>query len=91
MRGQFLVGRMADDERFMLESAPRGRHVFKAAWTSWTGQILKVYAEAGNAQDKYMYTVATLLDDVIIGHVPHEFSQIQCSLALSAAQWVYNL
>ena len=72
--GQFLGTRMADDECFILESAVRGHHVFKATWTPWTGQMLQVRAEAGNAQDSY--TVATLLDDVIVGHVPREFSRI---------------
>ena len=69
-----LGRRIADDERFMLESAVRGHHVFKMTWTPWTGQMLQVCTEAGNAQDRY--TVATLLDNVIVGHAPREFLRI---------------
>ena len=65
---------MADDKRSLLESAVRAHHVFKVTWTPWTGQMLQVRTEAGNAQNRY--AVAILLDDVIVGRVPCEFSQI---------------
>ena len=63
-----------DEEQFFLDSSVRGHHVYKAVWEPVVGQILQVRAEEGNVQDRF--AVATLLDDVIVGHVPREYSRI---------------
>ena len=63
-----------DEEHFFLDSSVRGHHVYKAVWEPLVGEMLQVCAQEGNAHDRY--AVATLRDDVIVGHVPREFSRI---------------
>ena len=63
-----------DEEQFFLDSSVSAHHVYKAVWEPVVGQILQVHSEEGNVQDRF--AVPTLLNDVIIGHLPREYSRI---------------
>ena len=69
---------MADSTRdlaiFCKESVVRGHHVFKRIWTPVVGEVLTVAREAGNTEDRF--AVAVTKDDMVVGHVPREFSKL---------------
>ena len=44
------------------------------AITSVVGEVFAVNREAGNTEDQF--TVAVLKDDIIVGHMPHEYSKL---------------
>lgn len=64
----------AEDRSYSLNSAIRGHHIYKSTWAPVIGQILEVKAEDNNSHDRY--AISTLLDDIIVGHVPREYSRI---------------
>ena len=64
----------ADEESFRLENTVRGHHIFERIWMPVIGQLLQVQAETGNEQDPP--TVATVLNDSIVGHLPREISRL---------------
>ena len=63
-----------EEESFQLESSVRGHHVYKFVWTLVVGQFLQVQPEAENSHDAY--AIAVILDDVVVGHLPREFSRV---------------
>ena len=69
---------MADSTRdlaiYCKESVVRGHHVFKRIWTPVVGEVLTVAREAGNTEDRF--AVAVTKDDMVVGHVPREFSKL---------------
>ena len=69
---------MADSTRdlaiYCKEGVVRGHHVFKRIWTPVFGKVLTVAIEAGNTEDRF--AVAVTKDDMVVGHVPREFSKL---------------
>ena len=59
---------------YCKESVVRGHHVFKRIWTPVVGEVLTVAREAGNTEDRF--AVAVTKDDMVVGHVPCEFSKL---------------
>ena len=49
------------DERFSVDSAVRGFHIYKDIWNSEIGELLMCEKELGNIHDPYT---------VSVGHVP---------------------
>ena len=48
--------------------------MYKDIWSPFAGQELDVKIEPMNPRDAY--AVATLIDDVVVGHMPIDFSRI---------------
>ena len=59
----------------------RGYHVYKDIWAAATGEELVCSREPTNTADRYMYVVAVLKQETIIGHLPRKISKV-CSLFL---------
>ena len=62
----------------VLESAVRGFHVHRAAWTPVVGEELTTEREPGNSED--LLAVRLKRGRETVGHVPHKISKI-CWLA----------
>ena len=58
----------------MLESAVRGFHVCRAAWTPVLGEELTAEREPGNSEDQFAVRVKR--GGETVGHVPREISKI---------------
>ena len=69
---------MADSTRdlaiYCKERVVRGHHVFKRIWTPVVGEVFTVARETGNTADRF--AVAVTKDDMVVGHVPREFSKL---------------
>ena len=61
---------------FTYNSCVRGHHVYKAIWTPKLNEELLCRREPGNKED--LHAVATMKDDVVVGHVPRKISTL-CS------------
>ena len=66
----------------VLESAVRGFHVYRAAWTPVLGEELTAEKEPGNSEDPF--TVRLKRRGETFGHVPRKISKI-CWLARDRA------
>ncbi len=60
--------------RVSFGSVVRGFHIYKFIWTPVVNDEHSVQQERGNAEDQY--AVAIINNDLIVGHVPRELSQI---------------
>ena len=60
-------------ERFSIDSAVRGFHVYKDIWNSEIGKVLICEQEFGNLHDPYAVSVVRE-DNITIGHVPQTIS-----------------
>ena len=60
-------------EKFTLDSAVRGYHVYKVAWKPTIGEKLQADQELGNEADKF--AVKVVKNNEIVGHLPREHSQ----------------
>ena len=67
-------GSTSDLAMYCKESVVRGHHVFKRIWTPVVGEVLIVAREASNTEDRF--AVAVTKDDMVVGHVPREFSKL---------------
>ena len=56
-------------ERFSIDSAVRGFHVYKDIWNPEIGEVLLCEQEFGNLHDPYAVSVVRE-DNVMVGHVP---------------------
>ena len=78
MASQVVSSTVADLEVLEIRSYVRGYHAYMDVWTPIQGQILLVRRKPTNIKDKN--TVGVFLEDVIVGHVPHNlatrFSQL---------------
>ena len=63
---------MADE--FVLESAVRIFHVYRAAWTPVLGEKLTAKSEPGNSEDSF--AVRLKRGGETVRHVSHEISEI---------------
>ena len=59
---------------YCKEGVVCGHHVFKRIWTPVVGKVLTVAIEADNTEDRF--AVAVTKDDMVVGHVPREFSKL---------------
>ena len=64
----------SDRAIYCKESVVRGHHIFKRIWTPVIGEVVTVAREAGNTEDRFADAVTK--DDMVVGHVPHEFSKL---------------
>ena len=65
---------MAESEECTLESVIRGHHIYKRIWRPLVGEVLTLEREEGNTHDRF--AVSLLKDDIVVGHVPLEFSRV---------------
>ena len=72
MASQVVSSTVADLEVLEICSYVRGYHAYMNIWTPIQGQTLLVRREATNSKDNN--AVAVFLDDVIVGHVPHNLA-----------------
>ena len=69
---QVVSSTVADLEVLEIRSYVRGYHAYMDVWTPIQGQILLVRREPTNIKDKN--AVGVFLEDVIVGHVPHNLA-----------------
>ena len=69
---QVVSSTVADLEVLEIHSYVRGYHAYMDVWTPIQGQILLVRREPTNIKDKN--AVGVFLEDVIVGHVPHNLA-----------------
>ena len=62
-------------ERFSIDSAVRGFHVYKDIWNPEIGEVLLCEQEFGNLHDPYAVPVVRE-DNVVVGHVPRTISAL---------------
>ena len=61
-----------------VDSCVKGYYVYKALWTPIVGEQLICTREPTNPEDRY--TVAVVIADVVVGHLPRKFSRyVHCS------------
>ena len=61
---------------FTVDAMIRGYYEHQQIWKAEDGEVLLCQREKGNDHD--LYAVATVKDDVVVGHVPHRISLV-CS------------
>ena len=59
---------------FTVDSMIRGYHEYQEIWEAEDGEVLLCKREIGNRHD--LYAVATVKDDVVVGHVPRRISLV---------------
>ena len=62
---------------FTVDAMIRGYHEYRQIWEAEDGEVLQCQRETGNRHD--LYAVATVKNDVIVGHVPRLISSL-CSI-----------
>ena len=74
MASQVVTGSaaMADLEVLEIHSYIRGYHAYMDVWNPVVGQTLVVKREPTNSKDKN--AVGVFLEDVVVGHVPHNLA-----------------
>ena len=65
-------GAAADLEVLEIPSYIRGYHAYMGVWNPVQGQTLLVKQEPTNSKDRYV--VGVFLEDVVVGHVPHNLA-----------------
>ena len=66
--------KMANESRLCVKSVIRGYHVYKDEWTPDVGDGFDGRIDKDNRFDRY--TVAVIVSDNVVGHVPREISKI---------------
>lgn len=72
MASQVVSDASADLEVLEICSYVRGYHAYVDVWTPVQGQTLLLRREPANSKD--INAVGVYLDDVIVGHVPHNLA-----------------
>jgi len=62
-------------ERFSIDSAVQGFHVYKDIWNPEIGEVLICEQEFGNLHNPYAISVVCE-DNVMVGHVPRTISAL---------------
>ena len=62
------------EREIIKESVVRGHHGYKEVWLPVIRQLLPVFSEPDNRNDRR--AVAIYLDGVVVGHVPKEISKV---------------
>ena len=57
-----------------IESIVRGYHVYMDIWSPSVGDAFALEIDELNVHDRY--AVATKVNDLVVGHVPREFSKV---------------
>ena len=58
-------------EKFTLNSAVRGYHVYEVVWKATIGEKLQADQELGNEVNKF--AVKVVKNNEIVGHLPREY------------------